>query len=87
MDEFIGEEVQVESEGEGDLGAFIWRGERFPVVKVLWRGKQLDFSRRWWQRRHMDKLVVRTAAGEEFELRRVKEKKGYVWRVYKRVTD
>ncbi len=81
MDEYIGEEVELES----DFGAFVWRGERRAITEVLWRGKQLDFGRRWWQRRHMDKVVVRTDGGEEFELRRVKERKGRVWRLYKRM--
>jgi len=81
VDDYIGEEIELER----DLEAFIWRGERHPIEEVLWRGKQLDFGRRWWQRRHTDKLVVRTAAGEEFEMRRVKERKGRVWRLYKRI--
>ncbi len=81
MDEYIGEEVEL----EGGLNAFTWRGERHGIAQVLWRGKQLDFGRPWWQRRHADRVVVRTEAGEEFELRRVKERKGRVWRLYKRI--
>ena len=81
MDDFIGEEVEL----EGDLEAFTWRGERYAIARVLWRGRQLDFGRRWWQRRHMDRVTVRTEGGEEFELRRVKERKGRVWRLYKRM--
>jgi hypothetical protein len=69
MPQFIGQEVQVRRAGRGGPPqAFDYGGREHRVAEVRRRWRMFDFRRPWWRRPHRDHYVVRTEAGETFEL-------------------
>ena len=67
--EFIGDGVEVRfARKPGPPTSFVWHGAEHEIAEVTRRWRTLDFRKPWWQRRHRDYYVVRTLAGEVFEL-------------------
>jgi hypothetical protein len=66
---FIGERIEVEG-GALELRAFVWRGERHEVRRMLVSERDVDLASPWWRRHHRAVLVVETADGRQFKLRR-----------------
>ncbi len=69
MARFIGEAVQVEG-GALDMRAFVWRGVRYEVRRMLESERDVDLASPWWRRRHRAVVVVETTDGRRFKLRR-----------------
>jgi hypothetical protein len=69
MPEFIDEEIEVSFERKpGPPAAFTWRGVEHRIVEIEQQWQAIDRRREWWQRRHRDRYIVRTAAGERYEI-------------------
>ena len=71
---FIGEVIEVETEGEPKRPTcFAWRGRSYQVERILasWRDVSMpdQLSRpRWTMRRHRNYYHVQTDGGERFEI-------------------
>lgn len=66
---FIDEEIEVCFERKPGLpSSFTWRGQEYKIEAILEMQRKLDFQQAWWRRRHRDYYVVRTHAGQIFEL-------------------
>ncbi len=85
---FIGEDIEVRFEHQpGPPSAFVWRGAEYPISKVEQASLVIDRNRRWWQRRHRDIYVVRTASGEVFKLYRHRGPGKRYWRLVERIEE
>lgn len=69
MPRFIGERVRVEG-GALEMRAFVWRGGRHEVRRMLASERDVDLASPWWRRRHRAVVVVETTDGRRFKLRR-----------------
>jgi hypothetical protein len=66
---FIAEEVEVHFRDKpGPPSSFTWRGREYKITEILSVRQKLDFKRAWWRRRHRDYYLVKTEAGQIFEL-------------------
>jgi hypothetical protein len=75
MEEFFGEQIEVEKEEASPRPLrFTWRGEVYDVVEVLNERVDAGFgalprrSRKWYTRRHRRYYVVKDAKGDVFEI-------------------
>ncbi len=72
--DFIGEVVEVQTEGEVKQPAsFRWRGQEYRVVRILasWQDYSMPAGLRrpmWTMRRHRNYYHVQTQTGERFEM-------------------
>lgn len=88
MPRFIGERVSVDG-GALEMRAFVWRGERYDVERMLTSERSVDLASPWWRRRHRAVVVVKTSGGRRFVLRRsgpVGAREG-TWTLYEEITD
>ena len=69
LTEFIDEEIEVSiSQKPGPPTSFVWRENEYKITEIRQMRRVLDFKAAWWRRRHRDYYVVKTDAGEAFEI-------------------
>lgn len=75
MDEFIGEQIEVEQSPDSPRPLrFKWRGQVHEVAEILARRVDTGFgdmppqSRKWYTRRHRRYYSVKDAEGQVFEI-------------------
>ena len=75
MEEFFGEQIEVEKEEASPRPvSFTWHGEVHDVVEVLNERLDTGFgvlprrSRKWYTRRHRRYYIVKDAQGDVFEI-------------------
>lgn len=76
--DLLSEPIQVEMPEDAPVlphpRAFLWRGERYEVARLLERWTDAGFSDRrrgkhhWWERRHRDYFRVKTTDGSTWDL-------------------
>ncbi len=93
MPKFIGEAVQVESEGV-EPTAFRWRGREHRIRRIRQSWFDVGFGPKgssikkgWWQRKRRTFYQVETYDGHLFELYLDRASRGKQWVLYRRLDD
>ncbi|MFB3893833.1 MAG: DUF6504 family protein [Phycisphaerae bacterium] len=94
MDEFIGEDIEVEqSPSSPQPVRFTWRGEVHEVVEVLRQRVDVTFgdlpprSRKWFTRRHRRCYVVKDGRGDVYEMYLdYSNRKKVTWHLVRRIS-
>jgi hypothetical protein len=69
LPKFISEEIEVKfADKPGLPQSFIWRGKEYKISEIKGVQRFVDFRKPWWRRRHRDYFLVKTEAGETFEI-------------------
>lgn len=88
MDKFISEKIEVNFDRKpGPPTSFVWRERKYIIQEVVDHRLHLDFSRRWWQRRHRDYYQVKTAEGDLFEIYFNRGPGKRYWVLYKTIRE
>ena len=92
----ISEPIEVEMRG-GALAmkqpaAFVWRGRRYEITRVLDFWFDTGFGaqqrgKRWWMRRHRNVYRVEADDGHIYELYLDRGGKQFEWHLYRRLDD
>lgn len=88
MDKFIGEKIEVNFDRKpGPPTSFVWRERKYIIEEVVDHRLQLEFSKRWWQRRHRDYYQVKTTEGDLFEIYFNRGPGKRYWVLYKTIRE